>query len=86
MKPNAFIFPTIFLTAQFRTILRIPNTREQKASQSCNHATLMEIEAAIILVKENVNVRIRESGWLLGHIARLSLNGWMVLCTGVSQR
>ena len=46
-EPNAFIFPTIFITVQFHTILRIPNTREQKPSQGCNHVTFLEVEAAI---------------------------------------
>lgn len=36
------IVPTIFLTAQFRTVLRIPNAREQKPSQSGDRAALRE--------------------------------------------
>lgn len=58
-EPNAFIFPTIFITVQFHTILRIPNTREQKPPQGCNHAALIEVEAASLLVKENVSVWVR---------------------------
>lgn len=46
-EPNTFIFPTIFITVQFHTILRVPNIREQKPSQGCNHVTLLEAEAEI---------------------------------------
>lgn len=48
------IVPTIFPTAPFRTVLRIPNAGEQKPSQSGDHATLREVGATRILVKENV--------------------------------
>lgn len=48
------IVPTIFLTAQFHTVLRTPNAGEQKPSQSGNHATLGEVGATSIPVKENV--------------------------------
>lgn len=70
---NALIFPTIFITVQFHIILRIPTTGEQKPSQSCNHVTLMEVEEACLLAKGNVRVRVRENGWYLGPVARLSL-------------
>lgn len=70
---NALIILTIFITVQVHIILRIPTTGEQKPSQSCNHGTLPEVEAASLPVKGNVHARIRENGWYLGQVARLSL-------------
>lgn len=48
------IVPAVFLTEQFCTVLRISNAGEQKPSLSGEHATLREVGATRILVKENV--------------------------------